>query len=123
VDSGLLNGICVDGEREARGTASGGAACRIPGLPRGDFFSLGGVLAAYLKTDSILAPWTLSSALLVVLACWDPLTRGGGVDTILLGLAAYELLIALTRPPDQSAVPRRAWAPAPSASTRLSRNQ
>jgi hypothetical protein len=122
VDSGLLNGICVDGEREAPGSASGGAARRVPGLPRGDFFSLGGVLAACVKTDSVLAPWTLSAALLVALACWDPLTRGGGVDVILLGLAAYELLIALTRLPDQSGVPRRAWAPAPSVSTRLPRD-
>jgi len=122
VDPGLLNGICVDGEREARGSASGGAACRIRGLPRGEFFSLGGVLAACVKTDSVLAPSTLSAALLVVLACWDPLTRGGRVDIILLGLAAYELLIALTRPSDQSGVPRRAWARARSVSSRLSRD-
>ena len=67
-------------------------------LPRGDFFSLGGLLAPCARTPGSLAPWTLSAAILVALASWDPLARGGPFDITLLGLAAYELLIALTRP-------------------------
>jgi hypothetical protein len=66
-------------------------------LPRGDFFSLGGILATWTRTPGSIAPWTLSAAVLMALASWDPLAKGGAFDATLLGLAAYELLIALTR--------------------------
>ena len=67
------------------------------GLPRGEFFSLGAVFAPYVKTRTPFAPWTLSAAILTALASWDPIARGAPFDMILLGLAAYELLIGLTR--------------------------
>jgi hypothetical protein len=85
-------------------------------LPKGEFFSLGSVLAACVRTRTPLAPWTLSAAILVALASWDPLVRGGRFDMILLGLAAYELLIALTQPRPETKVARvqaasRDWHP------------
>jgi hypothetical protein len=68
-------------------------------VPHGDFFSVGGMLAAYGRhSGGSLAPWLLSASVLVALASWDPLATGGRFDMILLGLAAYELLIAITRP-------------------------
>ena len=66
----------------------------------------------FARTPGSLAPWLLSAAVLVSLACWDPLARGGRVDSILLGLAAYELLIALTRPVGEPA-PSRAMRRGP----------
>ena len=72
------------------------AAARREAAPRGDFFSLGGLLAPYATTKLALAPWAFAAALLTTLAFWDPLARGGEADAILLGLAAYELLIGLT---------------------------
>ena len=80
------------------------AVTRAPCLVRGQFFSLGGLLASYARTRSTLAPWTLSAAVLVALASWDPMARGGGFDITLLGLAAYELLIALTQPAARTGV-------------------
>jgi len=70
----------------------------------GEFFSLGGLLAPYATTKLALAPWAFAAALLTTLAFWDLLARGGEPDAILLGLAAYELLIGLTkRSPARSA--------------------
>jgi hypothetical protein len=83
-------------------TGSGDGRQLYPRLPRGDFFSLGGVLAPYAGRGS-LAPWLLSATVLVALASWDPFARGGHFDITLLGLAAYELLIALTQAEDQKA--------------------
>jgi hypothetical protein len=64
---------------------------------RGQFFSIGGLLARHRAADGTLAPWLLSAAALIALASWDPLMNGGRFDLILCGLAAYELLIGLTR--------------------------
>lgn len=72
-----------------------GRASRRPGV-RGDFFSIGGLLAPHATTRLALAPWAFAAALLTTLAMWDPVARGGEADVILLGLAAYELLIGLT---------------------------
>ena len=66
-------------------------------MPRGDFFSLGGLFVPYVNTRTPFAPWTLSAAILLTLSCWDPIASGGRFDAILFGLAAYELLIGLTR--------------------------
>ena len=63
---------------------------------RGEFFSIGGLLAPFATTRLTLAPWAFSAALLTALAWWDPVARGGEFDAILMGLAAYELLIGLT---------------------------
>jgi hypothetical protein len=64
---------------------------------RGEFFSLGGLLAPHATSRLAVAPWAFSAALLTALAFSDPVLRGGEVDAILVGLAAYELLIGLTR--------------------------
>jgi len=77
--------------------AASGAAVPRGRARRGEFFSLGGALAPYATTKLALAPWAFAAALLTTLAFWDPLARGGEADAILLGLAAYELLIGLTR--------------------------
>ena len=66
------------------------------GRRRGEFFSLGGLLAPYATTRLVLAPWAFSAALLMALAFWDPLARGAEPDAVLIGLACYELLIGLT---------------------------
>jgi hypothetical protein len=64
---------------------------------RGSFFSIGGLLAAARpRWQHGYRPWIVSASLLAMLALWDPILRGGRADFILLGLAAYELLIALT---------------------------
>ena len=77
---------------------------RIGGVPRGEFFSLGGLLVPYVKTPASFAPWTLSAAMLLAVAAWDPFMNGGRFDAILFGLAAYELLIGLTQPPKPQTV-------------------
>jgi hypothetical protein len=63
---------------------------------RGVFFSLGGLVASCLPARMRLVPWLLAAVVLAALGCWDRVARGGPFDAILLGLAAYELLIALT---------------------------
>jgi hypothetical protein len=83
---------------------NGCARQRIGGVPRGEFFSLGALLVPYVKTPTPCAPWTLSAAILLALAAWDPFINGGTFDAILFGLAAYELLIGLTQPPRRQAV-------------------
>jgi hypothetical protein len=72
-------------------------------VQRGVFFSLGGLVAPYVPWRFRLAPWLFAALGLAVLGCWDRLARGGSFDGILLGLAAYELLIALTLPLEPSA--------------------
>jgi hypothetical protein len=70
------------------------AAARRPDC--GVFFSLGGLVAPLLPARMRLVPWLLAAIALASLGCWDRVARDGPFDTILLGLAAYELLIALT---------------------------
>jgi hypothetical protein len=77
---------------------------RIGGVARGEFFSIGGLLVPYAKTPTSFAPWTLSAAILLAFAAWDPFLNGGRFDAILFGLAAYELLIGLTQPPNPQTV-------------------
>lgn len=79
------------------------AASPTPPLPRasrprwrGEFFSLGGLLASFTPTRLTMTPWAISAALLAMLSAWDPIAREGEFDAILLGLAGYELLIGLT---------------------------
>jgi hypothetical protein len=70
---------------------------------RGEFFSLGGLLAPLAGPLPHLLPWACSAAALSFLALWDPITKGGEFDAILLGLAAYEMLIGLTTDPREKA--------------------
>ena len=84
---------------------------------RGEFFSLGGLLAPFATTRLALAPWAFSAAFLTALAFSDPLLNGGEVDAILVGLAAYELLIGLTRDTDRASSPTRLECGSPETST------
>jgi hypothetical protein len=68
----------------------------MPVLSRSDgLFSLGAVLARYWHPAYPLLPWAFTSAMLTVAGMWDRWFRGGQVDYVVLGLAAYELMIGL----------------------------
>ena len=97
-------------DRDWAGSADRRRGALLHGVSPGEFFSLGGLLApcAPAHAHGSLAPWLLTAAVLVALASWDPLTRGGRFDAVLLGLAAYELLIALTRTAGEAQVSRLA---------------
>lgn len=58
-------------------------------------FTLGGLLATAWRPSQPLLPWALTSALLTVAALWGHWTTGGPVDWVVLGLAAYELMMGL----------------------------
>jgi hypothetical protein len=66
---------------------------------RGSLFSLGGVVAWYSRVDRSSVPWLISAVFLALLALSDVVVRGGRIDFVLAGLAAYELLIGLTEDP------------------------
>ena len=59
------------------------------------WFTLGGLLATAWRPSQPLLPWALTSALLTVAALWGHWTSGGPVDWVVLGLAAYELMMGL----------------------------
>jgi peptidoglycan/LPS O-acetylase OafA/YrhL len=61
-----------------------------------EFFSLGGVLAILWRPRVRELPWIAASATLLLLSCWDVFRGAGRVDFILMGLAAYELVIGFT---------------------------
>lgn len=71
------------------------------------FFSLGGVLSAWVPHTTPHVPWLITALGLALLGCWDAIRRGGPLDFILLGLAAYELLIGLTEDQRTSAAQRQ----------------
>ena len=58
-------------------------------------FTLGGLLATAWRPSQPLLPWALTSALLTVAAMWGYWTTGRPVDWVVLGLAAYELMMGL----------------------------
>ena len=58
-------------------------------------FSLGAAISSAWKPRHALLPWALSSAMLTVAAMWDYWSRGADIDYLVLGLAAYELMIGL----------------------------
>jgi hypothetical protein len=76
---------------------------RLPA--RLEFFSLGGILGVFWKPHTTLMPWLLASFGLGLLSCWDLFRGRGGVDLIVMGLAAYELAIGLTEEPALSRRP------------------
>lgn len=43
-----------------------------------------------------MLPWTIASAALLLLSCWDVFRGAWRVDFIMIGLAGYELVIGLT---------------------------
>lgn len=65
-------------------------------MVHGSFFSLGGLLSRMWRTRSPITPWICASSLLTSGAIWDKMRTGGPIDFVLLGLAAYELVIGLT---------------------------
>ena len=68
---------------------------------------MGALLARFWTPRYALLPWALTSALLTVAAMWDFWDRRGPIDYILLGLAAYELMLGLLEQP-ATATPRAA---------------
>ena len=58
-------------------------------------FTLGGFLATAWHPSQPLLPWALTSALLTTAAMWGHWTTGRPVDWVVLGLAAYELMMGL----------------------------
>ena len=73
---------------------------------RHEFFSLGALLAGVWRPALVLLPWAFTSAMLTVVAMSDYWRDGGSIDTIVLGLAAYELMIGLLE--ESAPVPRPA---------------
>jgi hypothetical protein len=61
-------------------------------------FSLGKVIARFWHPARNWMPWSAAALGLTVGAFFDTVRFGRGPDFILLGLAAYELLIGLTEP-------------------------
>jgi hypothetical protein len=61
-----------------------------------EFFSLGGVLGFFWNSRAQLLPYIVVASMLSLLSCWDLFRGVGRVDFILLGLAAYELVLGLT---------------------------
>ena len=59
-------------------------------------FSIGGTVSRFCSVGPAWAPGAFAALILSVGAFWDPLVRSGRVDFILLGLAGYELVLALT---------------------------
>ena len=80
--------------------------CRVDVHPA--FFSIGGLLARCWRTRSPITPWICASSVLTSGALWDSVRTGGSIDFIMLGLAAYELVIGLT---EESAGPLLAAVP------------
>ena len=61
-----------------------------------EFFSLGGVLAVFWHAHLHVLPYVVAASILTALSCWDLFLGAGRADFILLGLAAYELVLGLT---------------------------
>jgi hypothetical protein len=74
------------------------------------YFPLGGLLARVWSTSQPLLPWALTSALLSVAAMSDYWSRGGPIDWIVLGLAAYELMIGLLEEQDAHSADDLSWS-------------
>jgi hypothetical protein len=79
------------------------------------FFTLGGALALVWRPAYPLLPWALTSALLMTAGLWDFWPRGGRVEWIVMGLAAYEFMIGLMEEDDRPAVSVTASDSSPSS--------
>lgn len=85
----------------------------MTGSTQSEFFSLGALVARVWHPTYVLLPWALMSALLTVLAMWDYWRQGGPIDYVVLGLAAYELMIGLLE--ESTLEPRQYLRRAPSS--------
>ena len=63
------------------------------------FFTLGGALARAWRPAYPLLPWALTSALLMTAGMWDFWSHHGPIEWIVVGLAAYELMLGLLEEP------------------------
>lgn len=63
------------------------------------FFTLGASLARVWHPAYPLLPWALTSALLMTAGMWDFWSRGGPIEWVVVGLAAYELMLGLLEEP------------------------
>lgn len=70
------------------------------------FFTLGSALARVWHPAYPLLPWALTSALLMTAGMWDFWSRGGPIEWVVVGLAAYELMIGLLEEPVPAATTR-----------------
>jgi hypothetical protein len=68
-------------------------------MVRHEFFTFGGALARVWQPAYPLLPWALTSALLMTAGMWDFWSRGGPIEWIVVGLAAYELMLGLLEVP------------------------
>jgi hypothetical protein len=71
---------------------------------------LGALAARWVPRRPAWLPWGLAAVLLVLLALWDAIGRGGSPDFILIGLAGYELVMGLTE--DEADATTRGFRPA-----------
>jgi len=73
------------------------------------FFTLGGALAQVWHPAYSLLPWALTSALLMTAGMWDFWSRRGPIEWIVVGLAAYELMLGLLEEAEPAATTRAAF--------------
>ena len=71
------------------------------------FFTLGAALARVWRPAYPLLPWALTSALLMAAGMWDFWYRRGPIEWIVVGLAAYELMLGLLEEPESTTVTYR----------------
>lgn len=85
------------------------------------YFTLGGFLARFWRPAYPLLPWALTSALLTVAGLWDYWMGRGRIEWIVVGLAAYELMLGLLEqgvPEERAARPSQASTAVPGRSSR-----
>ena len=58
-----------------------------------------------------LLPWALASALLMTAGMWDFWSHRGPIEWIVVGLAAYELMLGLLEEPSPTATAASAFPP------------
>lgn len=66
-------------------------------------FTLGGALATVWRPAYPLLPWALTSVLLMCAGMWDYWSHRGPIEWVVLGLAAYELMLGLLEEPGPAA--------------------
>ena len=64
-------------------------------MRRTGIFSMGGLLSRFWQPAYPLLPWALTSALLTVAGLWDYWSGRGPIEWVVVGLAAYELMLGL----------------------------
>lgn len=83
------------------------------------FFTLGGALARVWRPAHQLLPWALTSALLMTAGMWDFWSRRGPIEWIVVGLAAYELMLGLMEDEAVTALDRQPSRPSTSSVSKV----